>query len=132
MADSRPNHGKNAYWYISGIALVGGNTWNLETNTDAVETTEFGDTWKGNLAGQSAWTLSIDAYQYQDEKTLIDAVLAQTALPVYGYPLRSDTGSYFSGNAVFTSRSVSGSTTDAITGSVSAVGDGALTFTGFD
>jgi predicted secreted protein len=131
MADSVPFHGKNAYIYISGVALTGANTWALTINTDSVETTEFGTTWKGNVAGMSSWSGSIGGNQWANKRLLIDATIAQVALPIYIYPDTGDNTNYWSGSAVFTSHAGGGSTTDIVTSGVDFAGNGALTATGW-
>lgn len=126
MADSVPFHGKNAYIYISGVALTGANTWSLTPSTDAVETTEFGATWKGNVAGMSGYAGSIGGNQWANKRLLIDAVIAQASLPWYIYPDTGDATNYHYGSAVFTSNAMGGSTTDIVTSGVDFVGNGAL------
>lgn len=131
MADSVPFHGKNAYIYISGVALTGANTWSLNITTDTVETTEFGAIWKGNVAGMSTWAGSVGGNQWANKRLLIDAVIAQASLPIYIYPDTGDATNYWSGNAVFSSHGGGGSTTDIVTSGVDFVGNGTLTPTGW-
>ena len=132
MADGVPFHGKNAYIYISGIALTGANTWSLATTTDVVETTEFGAAWKGNVAGMSSYSGSIGGNMWANKRLLIDAVVAQAPLPWYIYPDIGDATNYHSGSAVFTAHNTGGSTTDIVTSGVDFVGNGALVSTGWE
>jgi hypothetical protein len=131
MADSRPIHGKNGYLYIGGVALAGSNAWEISISTDSVETETFGDGWKQNVAGMSAASGSITAWQWANRRTLIDAVTGQTALSTYIYPDRLDATNYFSGSFVFTGYTGNGSTAAAVAGNATFVVDGTLTATGF-
>ena len=112
MADSQTIHGKNAYIYVSGVAISWANTWNAAMTADTVEATQFGDAWKRKVVGQKDASGSISAWQWQDKRTLIDAL--GLTLPLYIYPDRSDTGNYFFGNVIFTGNPNEGSTSAAV------------------
>jgi len=131
MADGRPIHGKNAYIYISGIALVGANSWDLIIKKDTVETDDFGDEWKQNIGGIKSGSGNISGWQFQDKSTLIDAVTADGPVGTYIYPDRNDATNYFSGDFVFNSFNGSASTSAAVAGGAAWVSDGTLTVTGF-
>lgn len=125
-----PVHGINALIYVSGTELVGGNSWSLSIDPNIVKTTEFGDTWEGALKGAKAWSGNINAYDHGDSKLLVDAATAAGSVALLIYPNRSDTGDYYSGNAIFGASS-DGNTSSAVNKNGAFTGDGTLTITGF-
>jgi len=114
MADTQPIHGKNGYIYVSGVAISWANTWSVAMTADVVEASVFGDAWKRKVVGMKDATGSLSAWQYQDKRTLVDALGQQ--LPLYIYPDRSDTANYFYGNVVFTSYNSEGSVSAPVSG----------------
>ena len=131
MADGRSIHGKNAYGYISGIALVGANAWSLTLGKGVVETKEFGADWARNLSGIKIWSGNFAAWQHQDENLLMDCVNADGPVAMVWYPDSDDATNYFSGSAVYTSYAGSGGVDSAVGGNADFVGDNALAITGF-
>jgi hypothetical protein len=125
-----PFHGYNALIYVSATDLVGGNAWNLNIDTDSIVTNQFGDTWKKRTVGQNDWSGSITAWDQGDEKLLATAATAQASVAILIYPDRSDTGDYYSGNAIFGMRSAGG-VTAAVSKDGDFVGNDTLTITGF-
>jgi hypothetical protein len=134
MADGRPIHGWNAYIYVSGAALTGGNGWTCNTTKATVDTPQFGKKWIDRVWGQLDGSGSITAWQHQDKKVLLDAVQADGPVATYIYPDKADPTNYVSGDLIYTSRNLDGSTTSGVGGTadfVSCDGDAGLTYTGF-
>ena len=125
-----PSHGINGLIYVSGTELVGGNSWSIQIDPDTVQTMAFGDTWKGTLKGAKSWAGTINAYDHNDSKLLVDAATAAGSVALLIYPKRTDTSDYYSGNAVFGASS-DASTTSAVSKNGSFTGDSTLTITGF-
>ena len=131
MADGRPDHGKNGYIYLSGVAICEANAWALAIAKATAETTEFCTDWNRQLAGKKSWSGSLTAWQHQDKRVIIDAVLADGPVAMFIYPDSDDPTNFFSGDATFSGYDGSGSTEAAIAGNATFVGDGELTITGF-
>ena len=130
-ADGRAIHGKNAYIYLSGEAVVGANAWSMTMGKGVVEISEFGFEWVRNLSGIKNWSGNFTAWQHQDEKLLMNCVEADGPVAMFLYPDKADPTNYFSGSAVFTGYSGSGGVDSAVGGNADFVGDNALTITGF-
>jgi len=131
MADGRPFHSKDARIIIGTTTLGQLNAYSLNINTDTVETDEFEEDWKRNVPGQSTWSGDVSGWVYADKRVLMDAVTGQAALALFLYPDSADTSNYFSGTAVFTSWSGSGSASSAAALTANFVGDGELARVGF-
>lgn len=121
-----PKSGHNAYIYISGVALVGGNSWDIALPSETVEFRQFGDTFVTRDKTFNDASGTIDSLQ--DSELLTNAALATGSLPVYIYPDRGTTGEYWSGNAIF-GVSASGSVDAAVAQAGDWVGDGAWGWT---
>jgi len=134
MADGRPIHGKNAYIYVSGVAIIGANAWNAATTKEVVDTPQFGDTWKRKVWGQLDGNGNIQAWMHQDKRTLRDAVAADGPVLTYIYPDRADTTNYISADLIFTNHAADGATGAGVSGNVDFTtydGTNGLLYTGF-
>ena len=125
-----PRHGKNALVFINGSELTGANSWSINITPDSVETTEFGDEWKGRVVGMNDWSGDLNAFDHDDDKILQTAATAGASMPLEIIPDATSTEDNYSGNAIFGFGS-SGSTTAAIANSSSFVGAGELSINGF-
>ena len=125
-----PKAGKNGLIYVSGTEIVGANAWSISIESDAVEYSKFGDTWKGNFVGLKGWSGSIGALHDQSSKVLQNAAAATVVVALLIYPDRTSGSTFYSGNAIF-SFSSEASMDAAVGRSVDFTGDGALTPTGF-
>ena len=123
-------HGYNALIYISGTELTGGNSWNINMDTDAVVTNVFGDTWKKRVAGQNDWSGSLTAWEEGDEKLIVSAATAHASVALLIYPDRDIMANYYSGDAIFGATS-GGGVTSAISKDGDFVGDDTLLIAGF-
>jgi hypothetical protein len=125
-----PLAGKNGLIYVSGTELPGANAWSIAIESDAVEYSKFGDTWKSNFVGLKGWSGSIGALSDSAAKTLQDAATATIVVALLIYPDRTDGSTYYSGNAIF-SFSSEASMDAAVGQSADFTGTGALTPTGW-
>ena len=125
-----PYTGKDGLIYVSGTELVGANAWEINSSPNTNEAPEFGDTWMKHTTALLTWAGSLSAWDQGDEKLLFTAATAGISVALLIYPDRSDTSSYYSGNAIFGVDS-SGSTSSTVARNGSFVGDGTLTATGF-
>lgn len=129
-----PIHGKNAYIYVSGEAILGANAWNATTTKSTVDTPQFGDTWMRRVWGQLDGSGNIQAWMHQDKSILRAAVAADGPVATYIYPDRGDATNYISGDFVYTNHVADGATGAGVSGNVDFVTyDGAtgLLYTGF-
>lgn len=112
--DGKPFHGKNSYIYLSGIAVVGANSWSINESKDVVETPQFGDTWKVKAWGMRDATGSLNTWKHADKRTVIDCIAADGPVSLYIYPDRGDATNFVYGMVVFTGSAKEGSTTSAV------------------
>jgi hypothetical protein len=125
-----PSHGRNALIYVSGIEIVGANTWSLARSTSVVATPQVGEAYVRKVAGQYEWSGSINAWDQGDANPLADAAVAQTAVALLIYPYRTTAANYYSGSAIFSFTS-DGGTSAGVSENVTFDGTGALTITGW-
>jgi hypothetical protein len=125
-----PRHGFNGLIYVSGTEITGANAWSITVDVDAVETPQFGDSWKKHVMGMNTWSGSISAWDHPDSKVLQNAASAAASVALLIYPLRSDLTDYYSGNAIFGFES-GADTGSAIANTSSFTGDDTLTIAGF-
>lgn len=99
-------HGRNGRLYA---AITSGGTaepiafltnWSLDSSTDKIEVTAFGDTNKQYVAGLPDAQGSFSGWYDTETEQLYTASQDGVARPFYLYPNTSD-GDYFSGQAVF-------------------------------
>ena len=122
--------GKNGLIYVSGTEIPGANAWSIAIESDAIEYSKFGDTWKSNFVGLKGWSGSIGALHDQAAKVLQNAAAATIVVALLIYQDRTDGATYYSGNSIF-SFSSEASMDAAVGQSADFTGDGALTMTGF-
>ena len=125
-----PLAGKNGLIYVSGTELPGANAWSISIESDAVEYSKFGDTWKSNFVGLKGWSGSVGALHDNAGTILQNAAAATIVVALLIYPDRTDGTAYYSGNAIF-SFSSEASMDGAIGQSADFTGTGTLSATGF-
>lgn len=125
-----PFHGKNALIYVSGVEIVGGNTWSISVATDNVEVPQFGEEWKNRVTGMRGWSGNITAWDQGDSNPIADAAVAGTTVSLLIYPKKSVLGTYYSGSAIF-GLSAAGGVAAGVTQDGDFAGDGTLTMTGW-
>jgi len=125
-----PRSGHNGLIYVSGVEIVGANSWGININTEAVVTPQMGDDYKRKVAGQREWSVSINAWDQADSNPLADAALAATAVALLIYPSRATLTTYWSGDAIM-SMSGGGGTSASVSENATGEGAGDLTATGW-
>ena len=125
-----PRHGKNALIYVSGVEIVGANTWNIAIATGAASMPQVGEAYVRKAAGQYEWSGGINAWDQGESNPLTDAALAVTACVLLIYPVKTTLATYWTGSAIF-SMSGGGGTTAGVSENATFVGAGALTPTGW-
>lgn len=113
-------HGKRGRLYV-GLASDSAtaepvaflNSWSIDSSTDRVDVTSFGDTNKTYVSGLPDASGNFGGFYDTSTSQLYEASQDGLARKFYLYPDTSD-GDYFWGTALF-DFSVSGSATDAVT-----------------
>jgi hypothetical protein len=123
--------GRNGLVYVGGTEITYGNAWEINPTQGSAEGAHFGQGWVDREAGIKDWSGSISAWHDQDSKVLYSATVAGAACAILIYPDRSDLGTYWSGDALFTSMRSSGAMEGMVAQTADFSGAGSLTATGF-
>lgn len=116
-----------------GIIKVGANTvaevksYSIEETGDTLETTTMGDAARTYTPSLTSWTASVDVFWDESDTTGQGALTIGTEVTLNVYPEGADTGdSYYTGSAIVTGVSISGSFDGMVEASISMQGTGAL------
>lgn len=117
-----------------GVVKVGANTvaeirsYSVEQTGDTVEDTSMGDTARTFKPTLTSWTASADVYWDETDTTGQGALTVGSEVTLGVYPEGDASGdNYYSGSAIVTSVSISGSFDGMVEASISLQGTGALT-----
>ena len=110
------------------VAAVGEvKSFDLNINSDLIESSRIGDSWKGNLAGLKSWDVSMVCNYDPSDDAQADLIEgAEVDLALFA---ASDTSTMetFTGTAFVTSMSISVESTSVVSYNVTLTGDGTLT-----
>jgi len=116
-----------------GVVKVGANTvaevrsYSLEETGDTVEDSVMGDTARTYKPTMTSWTASMDIYWDETDSTGQGALTIGSEVTINLYPEGDTSGdTYYSGSAIVTGSSISGSFDGMVEGSISLQGTGAL------
>ena len=120
----------------SGLVKNGSNTvaevrtWTLNTNADTIEDTAMGDSARSYLAGLTSADASVDVFWDETDTNGQVALAPGTSVTLVLYPEGADSGdTYYTGTALVTSKSITGSFDGMVEASISATYSGAVTTT---
>ena len=118
----------------SGLVKNGSNTvaevrtWTLNTNADTIEDTAMGDSARSYLAGLTSADASVDVFWDETDTNGQVALAPGTSVTLVLYPEVADSGdTYYTGTALVTSKSITGSFDGMVEASISATYSGAVT-----
>ena len=118
----------------SGLVKNGSNTvaevrtWTLNTNADTIEDTAMGDSARTYLAGLTSADASVDVFWDETDTNGQVALAPGTSVTLVLYPEGADSGdTYYTGTALVTSKSITGSFDGMVEASISATYSGAVT-----
>lgn len=116
-----------------GLVKVGAATvaeirsWSYEESADTLETTSMGDTARTYSSSLTGWTGSFECMWDETDATGQGALTIGASVTVIFQPEGDTTGdTIYTGSAIVTSHSVSGSFDDLVMASISVQGTGAL------
>ena len=120
----------------SGLIKNGSNTvaevrsWTLNTNADVIEDTAMGDSARSYIAGLTSADASVDVFWDETDTNGQVALAPGSSVTLVLYPEGADSGdSYYTGTALVTSKSITGSFDGMVEASISATYTGAVTTT---
>jgi len=118
----------------SGLVKNGSNTvaevrtWTLNTNAETIEDTAMGDTARTYLAGLTSADASIDVFWDEGDTNGQVALAPGSSVTLVLYPEGGASGdTYYTGTALVTSKSITGSFDGMVEASISATYTGAVT-----
>jgi len=120
--------GKDGVVKVGSDAVGSVRSFNVDYNSDTVETTKMGDAARTYTGTLKSWTASIDAIWLEDTDTGQQALNPGDEVTLNLYPEGADSGdTYYTGTCIVTGVSVSTSFDDLVMVSFTAQGDGDLT-----
>ena len=118
----------------SGLVKNGSNTvaevrtWTLNTNAETIEDTAMGDSARTYLAGLTSADASVDVFWDETDTNGQVALAPGSSVTLVLYPEGADSGdTYYTGTALVTSKSITGSVDGMVEASISATYSGAVT-----
>jgi hypothetical protein len=119
-----------------GTVKVGSNavaelkSYTIEETGDVIETTALGDTSRTYVAGLKTFTGTIDVYWDETDSSGQGALTVGSEITINFYPEGDTAGdTYYTGTAIVTGRSVTGTTDGTVDRSFTIQGTGALSET---
>lgn len=119
-----------------GTVKVGANSiaelksYSIEETGDTIETTALGDTSRTYVAGLKTFTGTIEVYWDETDTTGQGALGVGSEITINFYPEGAEAGdTYYTGSAIVTGQSVSGTTDGTVDRSFTIQGTGALSET---
>ena len=117
-----------------GTVKVGANaiaeirSYSLEETADTVEDTSIGDTYRTHKTTLKSFSGSVDVFWDETDTTGQVALAVGSEVTINFYPEGSTTGdTYYSGTAIVTSKTITGSFDGMVESTINVQGTGALT-----
>ena len=119
-----------------GTVKVGANaiaeirSYSIEETSDTVEDTSMGDTYRTHKTTLKSFTGSVDVFWDETDTNGQTALSVGSEVTINFYPEGDGSGdTYYSGSAIVTSKSITGSFDGMVESSIAIQGTGALTVT---
>jgi len=119
-----------------GLIKVGSATvaevksYSLEESADTIETTKMGDAARTYLPSLTSFSGSIDCFWDETDTSGQVALAVGASVTLVFYPEGADSGdTYYSGTALVTGKTITGSFDGMVEASISVQGTGAITTT---
>ena len=120
----------------SGLIKVGSSTvaevksYSIDETADTIESTSMGDSAKTFESSLTSFSGSVECYFDETDSTGQSAMSIGSTITLNLYPEGDSSGdTYYSGSAIVTGKTVSGSHDGLVEASISFQGSGALTIT---
>ena len=117
----------------SGVVKVGSDTvaevksWSLDLTAETIEDTSMGDTARTYLSGLTSASASVDCF-WDETDTAQTALAPGSSVTLVLYPEGADSSdTYYTGTAIVTGKSITGSFDGMVEASISATYTGAVT-----
>ena len=123
------NHaGKEGLVKVGSATVAEVRSWTLNTSAETIEDTAMGDTARTYLAGLTSADASVDVFWDEADSAGQTALAPGSSVTLVLYPEGATTGdTYYTGTALVTSKSITGSFDGMVEASISATYTGAVT-----
>lgn len=113
--------------FVAAAQIAEVKSWSMEVTSDTVDASIIGTQWRKNQATIKSWSGSLDAFWDESDTTGQGALSVGSTVTLNLYPEGNSTGAtYWSGQAIVTSISYSGSFDGIVEATFSFTGTGAL------
>ena len=119
---------------VNGVVKVASNTvaevksWSLELSAETIEDTAMGDTARTYLSGLTSASALVDCFWDETDTNGQVALAPGSSVTLVLYPEGADsTDTYYTGTAIVTAKSITGSFDGMVEASISATYTGAVT-----
>ncbi|MBI5135774.1 MAG: hypothetical protein HZA24_00395 [Nitrospirae bacterium] len=116
-----------------GTVKVGTNTvaeiksWSLDIQGEVIEDTELNDAWKTHKPGIKSWSGAVECHWDETDATGQGAMVVGSEVTLALYPEGATSGdAYFSGQAIFTGKSLGGENNGIVSAGFKFTGNGIL------
>ena len=123
------NHkGSSGTVHVGSSAIAEIRSYSLEESADTIEDTSMGDTARTYLASLTTFSGSVDCFWDESDTNGQVALSVGSSVTIKFYPEGATSGdTYYSGTALVTGKTVTGSFDGMVEASISVQGTGAIT-----
>lgn len=119
--------GKEGLVKVGSDTVAEVRTWTINTNADVIEDTSMGDTARTYLSGLTSADASVDVF-WDETDSAQTALAPGSSVTLILYPEGAASGdTYYTGTAIVTAKSITGSFDGMVEASISATYTGAVT-----
>ena len=122
--------GSEGFVKVGSATIAEVKSYSLEESADTIETTKMGDAARTYLPSLTSFSGSIDCFWDETDTSGQVALAVGASVTLVFYPEGADAGdTYYSGTALVTGKTITGSFDGMVEASISVQGTGAITTT---
>ena len=122
--------GSEGFVKVGSATIAEVKSYSLEESADTIETTKMGDAARTYLPSLTSFSGSIDCFWDETDTSGQVALAVGASVTLVFYPEGADSGdTYYSGTALVTGKTITGSFDGMVEASISVQGTGAITTT---
>ena len=122
--------GSEGFVKVGSATIAEVKSYSLEESADTIETTKMGDAARSYLPSLTSFSGSIDCFWDETDTSGQVALAVGASVTLVFYPEGADSGdTYYSGTALVTGKTITGSFDGMVEASISVQGTGAITTT---
>ena len=122
--------GSEGFVKVGSATIAEVKSYSLEESADTIETTKMGDAARSYLPSLTSFSGSVDCFWDETDTAGQVALTPGASVTLVFYPEGADAGdTYYSGTALVTGKTITGSFDGMVEASISVQGTGAITAT---